>query len=141
MGTNFYTLTGFHIGKRSAAGMYCFDCNVSLCIAGEEKVHYIFGREFWYEKCPKCGKSPDDENLGRSSAGLELGFNKDIMEKKSGVRSCSSFTWAMDPEKFKKSKTIIVRDEYGKRYLRSDFSKMLESYPIHYKNMVGRDFS
>ena len=47
MGTNFYYWNlqqeeNKHIGKRSAAGMYCFDCNVSLCKEGAEHVHYTY---------------------------------------------------------------------------------------------------
>ena len=38
MGTNFYTTKGVHIGKRSAAGMYCWHCRTTLCEQGEEGV-------------------------------------------------------------------------------------------------------
>lgn len=39
MGTNFY-FNGQHVGKRSAAGWYCWDCHKTLCADGEEFVHY-----------------------------------------------------------------------------------------------------
>jgi len=49
MGTNYYLKIDEceccgryekkHIGKRSAAGRYCFDCGVSLCVDGEDNVH------------------------------------------------------------------------------------------------------
>lgn len=40
MGTNFYFSNGGHIGKRSAAGWYCWDCKQTFCVNGEEHVHY-----------------------------------------------------------------------------------------------------
>jgi hypothetical protein len=40
MGTNFYSRGGRHIGKRSAAGWYCWDCKQTLCANGEQYVHY-----------------------------------------------------------------------------------------------------
>ena len=46
MGTNFYIIDkdqeyseGRHIGKRSAAGWYCWDCGTTLCIV-TGKQHY-----------------------------------------------------------------------------------------------------
>ena len=29
----------YHIGKRSAAGMYCWDCDDTLCPGGKSQVH------------------------------------------------------------------------------------------------------
>jgi len=40
MGTNFYFSSGGHIGKRSAAGWYCWDCKQTFCADGEKYVHY-----------------------------------------------------------------------------------------------------
>ena len=75
MGTNFYEfkdgVEGRHIGKRSAAGLYCHDCGVTLCaraydrwekkeVEGEEAVHQ--GDSFWYDACPKCG-NPSTEKV------------------------------------------------------------------------------
>ena len=39
MGTNFY-LNERHVGKRSAAGWYCWDCKQTLCADGEHNVHH-----------------------------------------------------------------------------------------------------
>lgn len=151
MGTNFYTIDitknekidhmdpEFHIGKRSAAGLYCWDCDITLCKDGKEFVHHvkkgikngktvpldsidIYGMEIcptcglqlkpknywslpnveWYKKCPKCGKRPKTEKLENSSAGRELGFNKNVPKRKRGVASCSSFSWAMELHKLEK---------------------------------------
>ena len=141
MGTNFYTLTGEHIGKRSAAGMYCFDCGISLCIAGWKRVHYSSGPQEWYSKCPKCGKEPEKEDLGISAAGLELGFNKNTTQKKTGVQSCSSFTWAISTSKLEKLPDPIIKDEYDRHYTKELFFEMLSSYPIHFTDMIGKEFS
>ena len=155
MGTNFYLKEAiicgeltpwdksddpeFHLGKRSAAGLYCWDCNTTLCIGGIEKVHT--GHEF-YENCPVCGKKPIDENWETSSSGRELGFNKSVPGKKSGVRSCASFTWALPPEILdnlsKKGKPII--DEYGNKISVKGFRKILEECPIQYKTSIGTWF-
>ncbi len=140
MGTNFYTLTGEHIGKRSAAGVYCFDCNISLCIGGLERVHYSSSPSDWYEKCPKCGKEVEKEDLDTSSVGLELGFNNNPSQKKTGVRSCSSFTWAIEPSEFKKQLFSVIKDEYGREYTKQIFLEMLDSYPIHFTDIIGKEF-
>ncbi len=157
MGTNFYVRgwkshdhmePKFHIGKRSAAGSYCWDCGVTLCKDGPKRVHNdkcphefdTFCRCRWNKSCPKCGKKPVKEDLARSSAGRELGFNKIPPGKKTGVKSCCSFNWCMDPKKFLK-KQIIIWDEYGNNYSRDEFLKILEECPIQYTDSVGQWFS
>ena len=103
MGTNFYFRghrdddnPEFHIGKRSAAGLYCWDCRITLCREGESKVHK---RPTWYNSCPSCGQMPVKESLEVSAVGRELGFNKSQPRFKVGVKGCSSFSWAMESEK------------------------------------------
>lgn len=138
MGCNFYLLDGRHIGKRSAAGFYCFDCSITLCKEGNKGVH--LGRSEWDCICPKCGQFPKNESLENSSVGLELGFNRMSTEEKKGVRSCSSFTWALDPIHLQNR--IIVKDEYGKRYKIHEFLKMLKTQcPIQFYDMIGQEFS
>ena len=103
MGCNFY-VRGYkrdddpetHIGKRSAAGLYCWDCKLTLCIGGEAKIHE--GNSRWHKKCPKCGKEPIKEGFENSAGGRELGFNTAKPAPKTGAASCSSFSWAMKPE-------------------------------------------
>jgi len=165
MGTNYYikgylktdrdgehvyenTDPAVHIGKRSAAGTYCFDCGVSLCKAGANNVHQSM-RE-WHERCPQCGKEPTLETLRTSTAGLELGFNPNQAVKRQGVRSCSSWTWAMDMEDgmaqriqemgWKLNEKCIV-DEYGREYTTKEFMDLIDACPIHFGHMVGVHFS
>lgn len=67
MGCNFYTLKDEHIGKRSAAGLYCWDCGITLCKDREAGNHLSESK--WFEACHKCGKKREEETLGESSAG------------------------------------------------------------------------
>lgn len=140
MGTNFYVKDHcgnndprYHIGKRSAAGFYCWDCHKTFCIGGEEGVHYSENK--WYDKCPICGKSRDSESLTSSSVGRELGFNKDAPKPKTGVKSCCSFSWARDLGKIKH-----IVDEYGTEYSLEEFKDVLNECPIQYKHSVGMVF-
>ena len=139
MGTNFYFLDDVHIGKRSAAGLYCFNCGVTLCKEGEAQIHY--GKSDWFDACPKCGVKRIEEKLENSSAGMELGFNKKVSEIKKGVATCCSFTWAFVPFHFRHTKSKFVKDEYGTRYTLKEFNQMLDSYPVHYYGSIGKEFS
>ena len=151
MGTNFYLAnrpkqmdhmdTRYHIGKRSAAGMYCWDCEVSLCVGGKHNVHQGFDN--WHKACPRCGKEPTKEKVTQSSAGRELGFNKNKPKKKKGVASCSSFTWAMDPVKAMliAGKRGGFVDEYGRNYSIDELTKVLDECPIRFYDLIGKEFS
>ncbi len=146
MGTNFYFLDGTHAGKRSAAGLYCFDCDITLHKLDKDKVHYCCSHTDpmcdceWYDACPKCGAKPLKESLNNDSAGRELGFNKKPFKRKTGVASCSSFTWAMDPIAFFSKRAKYIKDEYGTKMTLQEFKDMLKECPIQYNNMVGQEF-
>jgi hypothetical protein len=149
MGTNFYlpanTLgneTKLHIGKRSAAGLYCWDCKLTLCKQGKSGIHE--SKSEWHKVCPKCGQEPVMEALSESTVGRELGFNTSTPQQKQGVRSCSSFTWALDPEYLVKNyqphKTI--EDEYDRVYTLTEFfAQVLQECPVHFKSSIGVEFS
>jgi hypothetical protein len=161
MGTNFYiddplvepnedAEPQLHIGKRSAAGLWCWDCNVTLCKTGISFIHHGRGYEEWHDRCPKCGKGPTEETLGSSSAGRELGFNKNPPARKAGVATCSSFTWAMTKERMLLVASMaarntlfgdVITDEYGRHMTISQFLQVLEECPIHYHEMLGKNFS
>jgi len=171
MGTNFYIngLPGVsmddprtHIGKRSAAGMYCWDCKRTLCKTGEADIHVTDPRDNkWSEVCLSCGKGRAKESLEDSTAGRELGFNKNTPTVKSGVRSCSSFTWAQEPapilsgEKFGEKFTCpacdqpipksadgkVIVDEYGRLFTLDEFKGILDECPVQYTYAVGTSFS
>ena len=65
-----------HIGKRSAAGWYCYNCKITLCVQGQSGIHFD---SIWYDRCPKCNAEPD-------------------LKSKTGVRSTCSFTWAQNKD-------------------------------------------
>ena len=175
MGTNFYwRAPGYespcdgdeptgHIGKRSAAGAYCWDCGVSLCHGGNTRVHTVRG---FYDACPQCGAERVKETMCSGAAGRELGFNKSEPAPKKGVRSCSSFSWAMDPEHLElmAAKSLafemkcptchqelatdshedaekVIRDEYGRMYTLEKFRAVLSECPIQFTDSVGSCFS
>lgn len=138
MGCNFYFLkNNKHIGKRSAAGLFCWDCNVTLCTNDKEGVHYEYP---FYRECPNCGKPPIEEPLEESAGGIELGFGKMAETRPVGVRSCSSFSWAIDPIELFTSGEMIV-DEYHKEYLYSEFIGILKMCPLQFYDSIGQDFS
>ena len=166
MGTNYY-IRGHrhqsmdpevHIGKKSAAGYWCWNCNLTLCKGGSAGVH--LDADGWYEACPKCEKKPKKESLEKSSAGRELGFNKGPYKRKTGVASCSSFTWAIDPKKFFEQKieieyegkctccgqvlpdsSKVIENEYGDLFTLEEFKQILQECPIQYTDSIGKCFS
>ena len=137
MGTNFYMMNGTHIGKRSASGMYCWDCRLTLCEDGESGVH--LGKSKWYDSCPSCGKKPISEGAFGGSTGRELGFNKKPFVAKKGVASCSSFRFAVESDRIERLRK--VKDEYGRKYSKEKFKKMLLECPIKYYDFIGKEFS
>lgn len=165
MGTNFY-VRGFrhtddpeyHIGKRSAAGLYCWDCKITLCKYGDSGIH--MGKSDWYETCPKCKAARTPESLDNSTTGRELGFNKNVPAAKTGVQSCCSFSWGMTTVNFKTllestcashacpscdrvydDPEKIIEDEYGRTYTKDEFvNNVLAECPVQYWEHVGQYF-
>ncbi len=141
MGTNFYLVDKdqqIHIGKRSAAGLFCWDCGISLHPHGHNEIHS--GRSKMLGKCPVCDKKPQKETLETSTSGRELGFNKNVPEKKTGVASCSSFTWAISPVKFSHFKiNMRIEDEYSR--IIKNFSDVLSECPVKFFHSIGKQFS
>jgi hypothetical protein len=136
-----------HLGKRSAAGLYCWDDDVTLCTAGNEGIH--MGLAF-HATCPVCGKGPEPFVAFREGpAAVELGFAKPNTARPTGVRGASSFTWAQDPapalracrSRRGRPKALIV-DEYGRDMTGPEFLEMLESNcPIQFTTSIGSWFS
>jgi len=140
VGTNYYYTKGkkeIHIGKRSAAGQYCWDCKKTLCKGGIKDIHT--GNSDWYDHCIFCGQYPKKETLENSSVGRELGFNTQEYNKKTGVQSCSSFTWAINPLELRNIRKI--KDEYGRVFTKKQFYEILEECPVQYFHSIGSEFS
>lgn len=132
----------WHIGKRSAAGLYCWDCKTTLCEGGESAIH--MSTHDFSEQCPKCGKGRGEGDT--TPAYIELGFSKSRTEKPSGVKGCSSFSWAQDPEKVRQTcerrlDDEIIEDEYGHKMTGRDFLLMLASNcPVELTHSIGMNF-
>lgn len=153
MGTNFYVRKQ-HIGKRSAAGPYCWNCDATLYKGGKsrklEKKHILVPLELylsqeknnWFAACPYCKQKFKEESLTSSSAGRELGFNKSEPLAKTGVKSCCRFSWAISPYELTKvvGKSMIV-DEYGDKYTLEQFLQILSECPLQYTYLVGKEFA
>jgi hypothetical protein len=106
VGTNFY-LNGpdpdedspkVHIGKRSYAGAYCWDCGISFAVNGTQQVHFANSAHD-YTRCPECG----GEGGG-----------------------ASSFTWTKmahlrDLQDLRGYNAPVVVDEYGTTYTADEF--------------------
>jgi hypothetical protein len=157
MGTNFYFVSKdshrLHIGKRSAAGFYCWDCNMTLHRDGfheypnpnipywstdRKGVHF---NDNWSKTCLNCGKPEEDEPGWNSAAGRELGFNKEKPHKKTGVKTASTFSWAIRPSFFFRNRNRKIRDDYGKEYTFRQFLEVLDECPMWTYENIGHDFS
>ncbi len=150
MGTNFYWIKSNvktdetvskdnifdHIGKRSAAGGYCWDCGTTLLINyGTHGVHRGDKDARWSDVCPSCGKSTPRKENRYSAAMVELGFTQATHEKLTGVSSCSSFTWTLmkhywELKKMRGLNVKVVCDEYGREFTADEFLDMVENCPI-----------
>lgn len=159
MGTNFYWRSGAgellplpddedarHIGKRSAAGPYCWDCDVTLIVGGNSKIHH--SGSITLNNCPKCG-APWIKNRGLSEgpAAIELGFAQPAVTRPTGVRGTSSFSWAQEPERVgaiceKHAEEQIVEDEYGRLLTGREFLDMLlANCAVQFTEWIGQEFS
>lgn len=113
-----------HIGKRSAAGPYCWNCGTTLCMAGTDSVHHTGRQQEWLTECPSCHAKPMSPN--------EIGS--------SPVRSCCSFTWTLG----KHEKTLraislaniqskCVADEYGEQCSANEMLAITDGCPIQFQ--------
>lgn len=135
-----------HVGKRSAAGLYCWDCRMTFCKEGEERVHH--SGTFWYDFCPSCGKEYEQNHdlLKQGAAAIELGFATTEEQVPTGVGTVCSFSWAQPPDKFRefvetRADQIIVKDEYGRELTGQQFLTMLAcNCPVELTHFVGDHF-
>ena len=169
-GTNFYwkrsasgNLPRFvfagHIGKRSAAGLYCWDCGTplarpvqcapnSFCTSNwvAPAVHGSSASQM--TECPRCHGAPQpdaqDASAPGHAAGLALGWAKPLAERPWGVRSASSFLWAQEPARtiatLRQWPDGVIVSEYEREYSASDFFDMLLLIPMWFTDQVGREF-
>lgn len=118
-GCNGHDDPNFHLGKMSAAGPYCWDCGVTLCVQGPHAVHD--SERTYHEVCPRCGKTRT-------------------------THVCCSFTWAHDPEVAKRlcrerPYEKFIEDSRGQEYTGDEFLKTLrDKCPIEFDHRVGELF-
>ena len=112
-----------HIGKRSAAGLYCLDCGCTFHkygtdhIHGEYNPHSFFDKEkyntelktYWYDKCPVCGK--DGTNI--------CTFRWTFLKQKEIIEDMS--IGEIYYEKRHEPIPKVIVDEYGQEYTATEF--------------------
>lgn len=108
-----------HIGKRSAAGMYCHKCSKTLCEGGEAAIHT--GRSPFESRCSGCG-----------------GVHH--------TRQTCSFTWAIEPHKLAfmlyRDGEARITDEFGGPISAAVFYEMLRDMcRIQFYDSIGKEFS
>ena len=133
----------WHIGKRSAAGPYCWYCDLTLCRDGNDRVHF---NSEWWPACPRCGAAPRAETYQDSAAGVELGFAKPRDERPTGVASCASFSWAQEPDEVRRIceerlRAPLVVDEYDRQYTGAEFQRMLRANVAIEFRCIGERFT
>ena len=114
-----------HIGKRSAAGSYCYKCGTTLCIGGTHAVHMQGSRDpitalftGFHDVCPICGH----EGVPCSSFTITLTKHK----AKLYLLSRNKHKWIED------MKWAI--DEYGREFTAVEMLKIIEECPIQFQN-------
>lgn len=131
-----------HIGKRSAAGLYCYSCNSwfhdpANCDKREPDER---------RTCKYCGKGPED--VMSRAASMELGFSEAEADRpESGVKGTCSFGWANWPDEvYRIALTApvdmpLVIDEYGRTMTGQEFLTMMRSNVDITKMSIGQVFS
>lgn len=164
MGTNYYACNTknkehiYHIGKRSAAGHFCWDCGMSSTNIAKDnwsKKEYVYGTDAIHfggfkehtlndeptdlEYCPLCGKPFELEEI--NSMFVELGFSK--QPNRSNNTTCS-FSFAVSPyvlSNVMSNENICVIDEYGRELTKEEFKEVIQNCGVKYYDFVGEDFS
>lgn len=149
MGTNFYFREGMcgaeqkHIGKRSAAGAYCFKCGITLCKKGRTKVHYISWHDGWWDKCPLCKEAYEPAPLVHDEKTRQEWYK---YRNTHNVRPCASFGWDMDPDIVRVICTRLaevqcIEDEYGEIFTGLQFWEEVICCPLWHYDCIDRDFT
>lgn len=141
-----------HIGKRSAAGLYCKHCGVTICKGGFREVHFggpdislLFNTDnktedeikraketyecqwcqYYYKTCPGCGRN----------------FNNEAAKNDEEIVHICSFTWTMMAHKaiikqLVKSnyKEPVIVNEYGDKYTAAEFLEQIDNCFIQFQD-------
>ena len=134
-----------HIGKRNAAGLYCWDCNRTLCRGGNAAIHRDSSESDWEGRCSACGAVPGTDT--HLAVDVELGFCRPREVRPSGVGSAASFSWGIQPQEVRlrcarEADAKIIEDEYGRHFTGQEFLDMLSSNcPLEFTEFIGLYFS
>ena len=123
---------GGHIGKRWAAGVWCWECK-------KEAEYDALG---CFHFCAKCGARCSGETLAFNPAMRELGFDKTKEIKHKGVDGASGFFWHAKNRKeaLRKLKGIKkVKTEYGQYWTIKRFWRMFSD--VIKQEYLDSDFS
>ncbi len=112
MGMNIYTAgkNRKHVGKRYAAGIWCWDCRFCLIVKD-----HLTGSQKVLPNCPKCLKvTPITPEY--NPAMRELGLDKPAPRKHSGIDGASGFTWCIDPHEGLGTSIVAIQEQLAKRH-------------------------
>jgi hypothetical protein len=131
-----------HIGKRSAAGLYCYNCNA------------------WLHDPAGCDERPKEERTSCKYCGteykpgmnratsVELGFSQPRpLRPESGVEGTCVFSWANWPDEVYNiarqapAEMPLVVDEYGRIMTGQEFVDMMRANVSITKLSIGQLFS
>lgn len=133
-----------HLGKRSGAGRFCWDCMVTLNMGGNSAIH--MGKSDWHPACPKCNKTEKDKYPTRFDKVADVEKETIPEDRPTGIASSCSFSWAQNPEGVlaileQRPNDLLVIDEYEETYTGVTFATMLRnSCPVHFTDSVGTRF-
>lgn len=160
MGCNFHWRDGTHIGKRYAAGPYCYNCCIHEVIKRRlfraisvkkiiERGKIILPKfigalllaKLTKIRCPICGAVYVDEPMPAEAA-LELGFRKGPLQFSKGLHSSSGFIFAQEPKEIKRRLKTgdVAVDEYGCEYNPDEFQQILVGCVIKNYASIGQIF-
>lgn len=145
MGTNYYVVEpekyglpdwkGGHLGKTSAAGGWCFNCNKSA-----RHPH----REGSMDCCPWCGNTREERSFRKGWDALFSSYEAEH-GRREGLMACYSFSFDLSPRTIFKLPTMaLVLPRSGgalAEITMLEFWDIIGRARYWFTNMIGRGFS
>ena len=138
MGTNYYIKGApeeeemkpiWHIGKTSAAGRFCFECDVTLKEGGAERIHHD---DKFYDSCPYCGSECHKSYASSFTFAMTFEQLVDRLQELFGEEG----------KAFDEDEKMIV-NEYGEKLSYMEFLEKLRHIPtsLRLRHNLGKEFS